>query len=492
MINKIVNKKVLAAAMVVALTAGFSLSGNLEPVSIKSAHAQSATIAGLPDFTKLVEQNGKTVVSIEVTKTTKTRSSGHPFGGMPKDQLDQLRKFGFPMPFGQMPRDFEKKMPKRKGQGSGFIISSDGLILTNHHVVSDADEVVVHLTDKREFKAKVLGSDENTDVAVIKIDAKDLPVAKLGDSSKVKVGEWVAAIGAPFGLENTVTQGIVSAMSRNLPDDQFVPFIQSDAAVNPGNSGGPLFNMAGEVIGINSQIFSTSGGYMGMSFSIPINLAVQIKDQLIKDGKVSRGRIGVMIQGMTPELAKSFGLDKPNGALIAQVEKDGPAAKAGLEEGDIVIEYAGKPVVEVRDLTRAVADTKPGTSSKIKVLRDGKEIVLQISPEELKSSGSTAKTEIKEKTKLGVTVRPLNDEEKKKTSNGLVITEVFPDSTAEESGLMAGDIIIRVGGKNLKNFDELKKAVADAKESLPILIERKGQRTFMVLKFKQESKDQKK
>lgn len=489
MIQNLLHKKVLAAAISLTAVSGFCFIQNTALSPVSAVYAQSVS-PQLPDFTKLVEENGKAVVSIEVTKTMSKRA--HPsFRGMPKDQLDQLKRFGFPMPFGQFPNGPEGKAPKRKGQGSGFIVSSDGLILTNHHVVGDADEIIIHLADKRELKGKVLGSDEKTDIAVVKVDAKDLPTVKLGDSNKVKVGEWVAAIGAPFGLENTVTSGIVSAKSRALPDDQFVPFIQTDAAVNPGNSGGPLFNMAGEVIGINSQIFSTSGGFMGLSFAIPIDLALEIKDQLLKDGKVSRGRIGVLIQGMSPELAKSFGLKKAEGALIAEVQKDSPAAKAGAQEGDIVIEFAGKSVSEPRDLTRAVAKSKPGSSSKMKVLRDGKEVVLTVTIEEMKGNPTT-KAEVQEKAKLGVSVRPLNDDEKKAHENGLVIVEVVPDSPADEAGLKPGDIIIKVGGKTLKTFDELKDAVSKANDSLPILLDRQGQRTFVPVKLKSEEKDSKK
>ena len=489
MIQKILNKKVLAAAVALTAASGFFFSQNNALSPVPAVHAQSS-VQQLPDFTKLVEENGKAVVSIDVTKTMSKRP--HPsLDGIPKDQLDQLRRFGFPLPFGQMPKAPGGKAPKRKGQGSGFIISSDGLILTNHHVVRDATDITVHLTDKREFKAKVLGSDEKTDIAVVKVEATDLPTVKLGKSSKVKVGEWVAAIGAPFGLENTVTSGIVSAKSRDLPDDQFVPFIQTDAAVNPGNSGGPLFNMAGEVIGINSQIFSTSGGFMGLSFAIPIDLALEVKDQLLKDGKVSRGRIGVLIQGMSPELEKSFNLKKAEGALIAEVQKEGPAAKAGLQEGDIVIEYAGAPVSEPRDLSRAVAKTKPGTSSKMKVIRDGKEVVVTITVEEMKSAPEV-KASVQKKAKLGVSVRPLHDEEKKKFENGLVIVEVTPDSPAEEAGLKAGDILIKVGGKTVKTFDELKETVAKAQDSLPVLVDRQGQRTFVPIKLKPEEKADKK
>ena len=272
----------------------------------------------------------------------------------------------------------------------------------------------MHLTDKREFKAKVIGTDPKTDIAVIKIEGKNLPVVKLGKSDDVKVGEWVAAIGAPFGLDNTVTAGIVSAKSRNLPDEQFVPFIQTDVAVNPGNSGGPLFNMKGEVIGINSQIFSTSGGFMGLSFAIPIDLAVQIKDELMKNGKVSRGRLGILMQQLTPELAKSFNLKDAKGALIAQIEKDGPADKAGLRDGDIVIEYNGKPIADIRELSQAVASTKPGAKVKVKAMREGKPVNLVIVVGEMPTDGKLnfKKPAASQNNALGANVRPLNDKER--------------------------------------------------------------------------------
>lgn len=449
-----------------------------------SAQAQEPlAIVALPDFSKLVEENGKAVVSINTLKKAKVLKGMHP--AIPNDQLELLRRFGFPFPFG----DFGGgRTPERRGQGSGFIISPDGYILTNHHVVDGADEVTVHLTDKKEFKAKVIGSDAKTDVALIKVEGKDLPTVKLGNSEKVKVGEWVAAIGAPFGLDNTVTAGIVSAKSRNLPDDQFVPFIQTDVAVNPGNSGGPLFNMAGEVIGINSQIFSTSGGFMGLSFAIPIDLAVQIKDQLLKDGKVSRGRIGVMMQQMTPELAKSFNLKNNKGALIAQIEKDGPADKANLKEGDIIVEFNQKPIAEIRELSLAVASTKPGSKVPIKVIRDNQEKTLTITIEELPAEGITNFKGSQDTLadRVGLEIRALSAEEKKHYVSGVAIENAT--GNAAEAGLRSGDIILQAGGRKIKEPNDLERAVDKAKNNIAILIDRQGSRLFVPVKLEPKNK----
>ena len=405
---------------------------------------------------------------------------------MPDEQLEMLRRFGFPFPFG----DFNGPgmTPERRGQGSGFIIDPNGIILTNNHVVDGADEVTVHLTDKREFKAKVIGTDPKTDIAVIKIEGKNLPVVKLGKSDDVKVGEWVAAIGAPFGLDNTVTAGIVSAKSRNLPDEQFVPFIQTDVAVNPGNSGGPLFNMKGEVIGINSQIFSTSGGFMGLSFAIPIDLAVQIKDELMKNGKVSRGRLGILMQQLTPELAKSFNLKDAKGALIAQIEKDGPADKAGLRDGDIVIEYNGKPIADIRELSQAVASTKPGAKVKVKAMREGKPVNLVIVVGEMPTDGKLnfKKPAASQNNALGSIFRRLYDNEKKRVSNGLFVESVY--GAAAEAGMRRGDIIISAGGKKIRTEKDLNEVVSKAKGSLAVLVDRNGSREFIPVKLSDEAK----
>ena len=477
--NKLLKPAVLTIACAAALTAGSFGNVSVFP----ETHAQTSQLSGLPDFTKLVEDNGKAVVSISTVKKAKRVG---PQNGMPDEQLEMLRRFGFPFPFG----DFNGPgmTPERRGQGSGFIIDPNGIILTNNHVVDGADEVTVHLTDKREFKAKVLGTDPKTDIAVIKIEGKDLPVVKLGKSENVKVGEWVAAIGAPFGLDNTVTAGIVSAKSRNLPDEQFVPFIQTDVAVNPGNSGGPLFNMKGEVIGINSQIFSTSGGFMGLSFAIPIDLAVQIKDELMKNGKVSRGRLGILMQQLTPELAKSFNLKEAKGALIAQIEKDGPADKAGLRDGDIVIEYNGKPIADIRELSQAVASTKPGAKVKVKAMREGKSVSLVIVVGEMPTDGKLnfKKPAASQNNALGANVRPLNDKEKKRVSNGLFVESVY--GAAAEAGMRRGDIIISAGGKKIRTEKDLNEVVSKAKGSLAVLVDRNGSREFIPVKLSDEVK----
>lgn len=314
-----VKKSVLkSAALTVALAAAFSFMPAAQAEVPFFSSNDSGAQAMLPDFTKLVEENGKGVVNISTIRNARTQTVQSPFPGMDDRTAELFRRFGFPIiPFGPQ----EQRVPEQRGTGSGFIISSDGVILTNAHVVEGADEIRIRLTDNREFSGKVLGLDKKTDIAVVKIEAKDLPVLKIGSSEQLKVGEWVAAIGSPFGLDNTVTAGIVSAKSRALPSEEYVPFIQTDVAVNPGNSGGPLFNMKGEVVGINSQIFSTSGGFMGLSFSIPIDLAIQIKDQLIENGRVIRGRIGVGIQAVTQDLAEAFGMKTPRGAVITQLEK---------------------------------------------------------------------------------------------------------------------------------------------------------------------------
>ena len=325
----------------------------------------------LPDFAEIVAQQGPAVVNISVNGSVKTGA-----GGMPQMDPDDpfyefFRRFQGPAPRGNMPIH---------GQGSGFIVSADGVVLTNAHVVADADEVTVKLTDKREFKAKVLGLDKPSDVAVLKIDAKDLPTVKIGSSENARVGEWVVAIGSPFGFENSVTAGIVSAKSRSLPDEGYVPFLQTDVAINPGNSGGPLFNMNGEVIGINSQIYSRSGGYQGLSFAIPIDVAMKVERQLLEHGKVSRGRIGVMIQELSQDLAESFGLDKPRGALVSSVEKGSPAEKAGIEPGDVILKFNGKAIVRSGELPPLVSEQAPGSTATLEVWRQGKsrEVTLKL------------------------------------------------------------------------------------------------------------------
>ena len=403
-------KTLKPAAVIAAAAIAFSGALLSATPAVASGLAPQATVATtqLPDFVQLVEKYGKGVVNISTVREARVVEGVDPFG-FDERHAEIFRRFGFPFPFGGGPR----QEPERRGTGSGFIISADGLILTNHHVVDGADEIKVRLTDNREFTGKVLGSDAKTDIAVVKIEAKDLPYLTMGNSDELKVGEWVAAIGSPFGLDNTVTAGIVSAKSRKLPSDQYVPFIQTDVAVNPGNSGGPLFNMKGEVVGINSQIFSTSGGFMGLSFAIPSNLAMQIKDQLVKNGKVTRGRIGVVIQSVTQDLAESFGMKAPKGAIVSQVEKDGPAAKAGLQEGDIITAVNGKAIDDSVDMPVIIGSMAPGSIAKLSIIRNNKDMTLNVKVEEAPNeSASSNASKTAAANKLGVTVRPLNDEEK--------------------------------------------------------------------------------
>ncbi|RTL47738.1 MAG: DegQ family serine endoprotease [Rhodocyclaceae bacterium] len=454
--------------------------------------SSSAQGRDLPDFTDLVEKQGAAVVNISTTQVVK---AGRANAQNPFDEDDPMfeffRRFGMPrggqgMP--ESPREFENK-----GLGSGFIISADGYILTNTHVVADADEVVVKLTDKREFKAKVLGADRRTDVALIKIDAGGLPVAKLGDPSKLKVGEWVVAIGSPFGLDNTVTAGIVSAKGRSLPQENYVPFIQTDAAVNPGNSGGPLFNMRGEVVGINSQIYSRSGGYMGLSFAIPIDIAMEVKAQLQASGKVSRGRIGVVIQEVTKELAESFGIGKPQGALVAKVEKGGPADKAGVEEGDIILKFDGKVVAQSSDLPRIVAMTRPGSKSVLQVWRKGaaKELTVTVAemPDDDKASRGGKRPAKKAEpavNRLGLMLSDPSAEQKKQLgiSNGVLVDDVR-NSRAD---LRPGDVILALIDKGvqteIKAVDQFNGLLAklDKTASITLLVRRGDNQTFVTIK----------
>lgn len=460
-------------------TLGLGIASSSTVFAAESTTATSR--AQLPNFVDLVEKYGAGVVNISTIREARRIETASPFGGMDDKTAEIFKHFGFNMfPFDMGPQ----VEPERRGTGSGFIISSDGLILTNHHVVDGADEITVRLTDKREFKGKVLGSDKKTDIAVVKIDAKNLPALKMGNSEKLKVGEWVAAIGSPFGLDNTVTSGIVSAKSRQLPSDQFVPFIQTDVAVNPGNSGGPLFNMDGEVVGINSQIFSTSGGFMGLSFAIPIDLALQIKDQLVKNGKVTRGRIGVVIQDISQELAESFGLKDTKGAIVSQIAKDGPAAKSDLKEGDVILEANGKKIEKSGDLPVLVSSMAPGSMLKLKVVRDGSEksVNVKVAQEEETVTGTKGKKLNNSAAKIGVSVRPLTAEEAAQVgSEGLLVTHT--EGAAHKAGLRRGDIIISVNGKATKKTSDLSAAIGSNK-TLRVLIQRRGTRTFVPIKIK--------
>jgi serine protease Do len=426
----------------------------------------------LPDFSALVEAHGATVVNIAVTKRGATTPAQFDEDG-PMGEM--LRRFGVPAPDGA-PQGREGR-----GVGSGFIVGADGVILTNAHVVDGASELTVRLADQREFKGKVVGTDRLTDVAVVKIEARNLPTVKTGDPAQLKVGEWVAAIGSPFGLENSVTAGIVSAKSRALPQETLVPFIQTDVAVNPGNSGGPLFNMAGDVVGINSQIFSTSGGYMGLSFAIPIDLALRVKDDLVAHGKVTRGRIGVGIQPVDASLAETFGLDKARGALISRVEPGSPAAQAGLKEGDVILEFNGKPIAKANDLPAAVAQVAPGTKAALKLWRDRSEKSFDVTIGELPNErvAQAPADASKPQGRLGVAVRPLSNDEARalQADGGLVVQQA--SGPAAKAGLRAGDVIVAVNGQPTRTVDELRRQVNDARGKLAVLVERQGQRVFV-------------
>ncbi|MGH8711199.1 MAG: DegQ family serine endoprotease [Burkholderiales bacterium] len=403
----------------------------------------------LPDFTELAEKQGPAVVNVSTTQTVLAHQ-GIP--QLPFSEDDPFYEF-FKRFAPPMPREFESK-----SLGSGFIISSDGYILSNAHVVADADEVTVKLTDKREFKAKVIGSDRRTDVALLKIDAAGLPKVTLGDPAKLKVGEWVVAIGSPFGFENSVTAGIVSAKGRSLPQENFVPFIQTDVAINPGNSGGPLFNLKGEVVGINSQIYSRTGGFMGLSFAIPIDVVMDVTDQLRTTGKVSRGRIGVVIQEVTKELAESFGLSKPVGALINSVEKGGPADKAGLEPSDVILKFDDKTVKSSSDLPRIVGSTKPGLKVPVQIWRKGatKDVTLTVGeiPSDEKTAQRSGKRGKAPESRLGMALSDLTADQRSELGirGGILVEDV--QGTAARTGIRRGDIILAVNNHDVKSVEQ--------------------------------------
>lgn len=433
----------------------------------------------LPDFEKIAAQQGPAVVNISVSGTVKTGLAGLPPGFPQMDPNDPFyeffRRFQAPAPQGNAPTH---------GLGSGFIVSSDGVILTNAHVVADADEVTVRLTDKREFKAKVIGIDKPSDVAVLKIDARDLPVVRIGDPQQVRVGEWVVAIGSPFGFENSVTAGIVSAKSRSLPDENYVPFLQTDVAINPGNSGGPLFDLNGEVIGINSQIYSRSGGYQGLSFSIPIDVAMKVERQLLDHGKVNRGRLGILIQEVNQELAKSFGLDKAAGALVSAVEKDSPAEKAGIESGDVILKFNGREVDRSRDLPAMVADLNPGVTARVEVWHDGKARELSVAVGEMKTASAEVKPGGSAKGGLGLAVRPLTPDERREAevSEGLLVENV-DDGPAAKAGIQSGDVILSVNGEKVGSVAKLRSLVARHDKSLALLVLRGNSRMFVPIQL---------
>jgi serine protease Do len=447
--------------------------------------------ANLPDFTVLAEKQGPAVVNISITQVM--RGNQAPFPGMPYDEHLQefFKRFGIPGMPGMPGGPNQGQEYKSQSLGSGFIISQDGYILTNAHVISAADEVLVKLSDKREFKAKIIGADKRTDIALIKIDAKNLPKVTIGDPSKLKVGEWVAAIGSPFGLENTMTAGIVSAVGRALPQENYVPFIQTDVAINPGNSGGPLFNLAGEVVGVNSQIYSRSGGSMGLSFSIPIDVAIGISNQLKTSGRITRGWLGVAIQELTKELAESFGMKGTNGALIAGVEKGGPAEKGGLEAGDVIIQFDGKVVETSNDLPRIVGMTDPGKSVNVDVLRKGSKKTLRIKVGEMPSEeieisqNNTPSTEAAT-NKIGLTLSALTPEQKKKLNgkNGLLVTA--SSGAAAEAGIRRGDVILGLNNSETQSVEQFNKQINAVRpgKTVAVLVQRGDSTLYVPIKVK--------
>ena len=474
-------------------------ASGVTPASLATASAPTLAVGSLPDFATLVQQQGPAVVNISTKgKRMRVNASGEdPFA-------EFFRRFGVPVPPGQrgMPapdgRSEEGQPnnpdgPRRPGgAGSGFIVSSDGYILTNAHVVNEADEVTVKLTDRREFKAKIVGVDEPTDVAVLKIEASGLPVVRIGDPAKLRPGEWVLAIGSPFGFDNSATAGIVSATARGLlsGDTNYVNFIQTDVAVNPGNSGGPLFNLAGEVVGINSQIYSRSGGYMGISFAIPIDVAVNVRDQLIAKGRVSRGKIGVTIQPIDAALADSFGLDRPRGALVGSVEDSGPAAKAGIRAGDIILSVNGRLIERSEELPTVIGAIKPGADAIIEIWRDRNARRLNLRVAELQAVTSETSTDAKPEAddtadRLGLVVRELTEEERARAAargavpRGLLVERA--QGAARDAGIQRGDFIVGIRGQRLESVKQFRDAVAKEKKVVPLLVSRAGNELFIAV-----------
>ena len=450
--------------------------------------------ASLPDFTELVEQASPAVVNI----STRQKMPDRAVAGSGSLNVPDLE--GLPPMFREF---FERNIPQvprapgggrqREAQslGSGFIISADGYVLTNNHVIADADEIIVRLPDRSELEAKLIGTDPRSDVALLKIEGDDLPTVKLGKSEDLRVGEWVLAIGSPFGFDHSVTAGIVSAKGRSLPNESYVPFIQTDVAINPGNSGGPLFNLAGEVVGINSQIFTRSGGFMGLSFAIPMRVAMDVADQLKAQGKVSRGWLGVVIQEVNKDLAESFGLDKPAGALVAQVLEDGPAAKGGLQVGDVILSLDGKPIIMSADLPHLVGALKPGASAELDVVRDGARKKLQLIigalPEDGETLAGTAVPGVERSSnRLGVKVVELTAEQKKSLdlNGGVVISEV-QDGPAALIGLRSGDVITHLNNQAInsaKTFTEVAQALPKNR-SVSMRVLRQGRASFITFKL---------
>ena len=481
----------LAAAGLIGGAGATFLSGSLAHGAAPGNAVVAPVVAvpgpsGAPDFSLITERYGAAVVNISVTGvrhvTNETDDAPAvqrrgPQGLDPNDPFYEFFK-RFQAPDGGAPEPRDTPM---RGQGSGFIVSADGVILTNAHVVRDATEVTVKLTDRREYRAKVLGSDPKTDVAVLKIDARNLPVVPLGSARNLKVGEWVLAIGSPFGFDNSVSAGVVSAKGRSLPDDSFVPFIQTDVAVNPGNSGGPLFNTRGEVVGINSQIYSRTGGYQGVSFAIPIDIVTKVRDQIVATGRASHARLGVAIQEVNQTLADSFKLDKPEGALVSSVDPNGPADKAGLKTGDVIRKVNGQPIIASGDLPALIGAAAPGEKVTLEIWRQGKrdELTARLGDASEKA-GKVAKADDNVgKGRLGLALRPLQPKEKREAGvdGGLLIEDAA--GPAALAGVQPGDVLLAVNGSPVKNIDQVREVVAKSDKSVALLIQRDGNKIFV-------------
>ncbi|HHW78616.1 MAG TPA: DegQ family serine endoprotease [Xanthomonadaceae bacterium] len=466
--------KKLTLAVALATSGAVLTTGVLPPVRATDATPPVRVEMTVSDFSTLVERNAAAVVNITVTGKKQPALA---WRGIP-DQDDEDNPFApffkqFPLP--PMPHGGQG-MPVQ-GLGSGFIISADGYLITNHHVVDGAEKITVKLSDKREFPARVIGSDPQSDIALLKIDAKDLPTVTIGDADSLKVGQWVFAIGAPFGLERTATKGIVSALGRSLPNDTYVPFIQTDVPINPGNSGGPLFDLNGKVVGVNSQIFSRSGGYMGLSFAIPANVAMDVVAQLKADGRVTRGWMGVTLQEVTQDLARSFNLEQPRGALVAEVNADGPAARAGLKAGDVIVAYAGKPVNDSADLPPLVGSTRPGASKTLTVIRDGKEREITVTLGQLpdKDKGELALNSAPDdgSPRLNVAVADLPAGQGGRGEGGVRVQQVGPGPAAE-AGVQPGDILVSLNNQKIRDAAHLRQLVKELPRGkrVPLLVKR--------------------
>ena len=477
----------------VLATAALMSWAALAPASVQ-AQAATPTVQ-LPDFTELVERVGPAVVNIR-TLERPGNGGGNLRGQVPPEFEEFLRRFGIPLPNRpdrggprNGPQDDEDNEPQQRGVGSGFVLSADGYIMTNAHVVDGADEVIVTLTDKRELKAKIVGADRRTDVAVVKVEATGLPFVKIGDANRLKVGEWVLAIGSPFGLDNTVTAGIVSAKQRDTGD--YLPFIQTDVAINPGNSGGPLLNLRGEVVGINSQIYSRSGGFMGISFAIPIDEATRVADQLRANGRVIRGRIGVEIAPVMKDVAEAIGLGKPQGALVRNVESDGPADKAGIQAGDIIVKVDGKAVEKSGDLPRIIGAIKPGSKSTLQVFRRGgtQDIAVTVGefPPDRQPQRAQATPKKEEKaashSAFGMTVADLTDAQKKElgVTGGVRVESV--DGAAARAGVQAGDVVLQVGNTEVSDAKPFAAAARmDKDRPVSVLIRRGNWVNYLLIR----------